>query len=243
MDLPELQNRIRIYDLLKNAGMVLKDWPHANDPSRNQRWAWLERDIAVVNVWTHKISPPKAELDSYSTFYIARGQGSKGDKMDEIYQEIIRRNLRVHVLLKEKSTGKRALDTKLWSATYDSKSGTLYLVRGEENQFEDQHGNVNFPKKTGDSISASRNWNLRLQALKRSSGRCEYCNKPGFRTAKGAIFAEVHHITPLKEKGSDSLENLIVLCPDDHRKAHHSTDIEKMKAEFELIRSQSHISN
>lgn len=143
MSLPQLRQGMRIYDLLKMAGMTLSDWPHANDPSRNQCWAWLEGNIAVVNVWTHNIIPPENPSDTYSTRYIARGQNKKGDKVDEIYQEIIRRNLQVQVLLKESHTGKKALDTEFWSATYDTTSGTLSLIRGEVNQFEDQHGDVN----------------------------------------------------------------------------------------------------
>lgn len=40
MSLPELKKGTTIYALLKEAGMELQDWPHANYPRQNMRWAW-----------------------------------------------------------------------------------------------------------------------------------------------------------------------------------------------------------
>src|SRR5215475_13136157 len=99
MSLPPIKKGKRIFDLLKEAGMKLPDWPHANDPSRNQLWAWLEGDIAVVNVWIDHVIAPSGPGESYTTQYIARGQSDRGDEVDGIYQEIIRRNLPVRVIL------------------------------------------------------------------------------------------------------------------------------------------------
>ncbi|QGY32384.1 hypothetical protein CUN67_25730 (plasmid) [Pantoea cypripedii] len=239
MDLPPIRKGKRIYDLLKEAGMQLHDWPHANDPSRNQRWAWLEGDIAVVNVWVHKLVAPTVPGEPYTTQYTARGQQAKGEQVDGIYQEIIGRNLPVRVILKVKNTYKRALDTEVWSATYDEHTGTLSLVRGGDDQFADQHGEVSFPSGTHESSAAKRNRTLRLLALKRSGGKCEYCGQPGFRTQQGAIFAEVHHIVPLSEGGADEAYNLIVLCPNDHRKAHYGQNIKQLRSEFMGIRRHS----
>lgn len=236
MKLPEPQRGQRIYDLLKAAGMKLQDWPHANDPSRNQQWAWLEDKIAVVNVWTDMVVSPLSSQETFTTQYIARGQNAKGDYIDGIYKEVIRRNLPVHVLLKDRVTGKRVLDTELWSATYEDKSGMLSLVRGETDQFVDQHGDTSFPACSYESTLVKRSRKLRLHAMKKSGGKCEYCGEAGFRTLKGAIFAEVHHIVPLSENGSDELKNLIVLCPNDHRRAHHGHNVEELRYEFLRIR-------
>lgn len=238
MTLPPLTRGLRIYDILKQAGMDLTNWPHANDPSRNQDWAWLEGDIAVVNLWVHNLIPPLTPSDTYTARYVARGQNAKGDKVDLIYQEIVRRNLQVHVLLKDKVSGKRCLDTELWSATYDARNGELSLVRGESLQFEDQHGEISFPDSTVSKSVYKRDSRLRLLAMKRSGGKCEECGTEGFRTYKGTIFAEVHHIIPLKERGPDRLDNLVVLCPNDHRRAHHSRDRDEMKARFQAIRQR-----
>ena len=213
----------------------MKDWPHANDPSRNQDWAWLEGDIAVVNVWVHKLNAPLTPSDVYTARYVARGQNAKGDKVDLIYQDIVRRNLPVRVLLKDKPSGKRCLGTEFWSATYDAESGERSLVRGETEQFEDQYGEINFPVKTGTRNVYNRDSKLRLLAMKRSGGKCELCGAEGFRTYKGTLFAEVHHIIFLSDQGPDRLDNLIVLCPNDHRRAHHSGERDQLERDFQAI--------
>lgn len=238
MTLPPLTRGLRIYDILKQAGMSLTDWPHANDPSRNQNWAWLEGDIAVVNLWIHNLIPPLTPSDTYTARYVARGQNAKGDKIDLIYQEIVRKNMQVRVILKDKVSGKRCLDTEFWSATYDARNGELSLVRGEPLQFEDQHGEISFPDSTGSRGVYKRDSRVRHLAMKRSGGKCELCRKEGFVTFRGTIFAEVHHITPLSEYGKDSPDNVIVLCPDDHRRAHHSRERDKLKEQFQTIRKQ-----
>lgn len=236
MSLPIPQKGLRIYDLLKMAGMSLSRWPHANSPYLNQCWAWLEGDVAVVNVWMDNIRHPTELKAHYSTSYQARGQNHKGHRTDEIYKEIIRKGLRVHVILKERTTSKRILDTELWCATYDESTGVLTLVRGEANQYEDQHGDFSVETEEIHYEVSRRSRFLRLRALERSRGICEYCGEPGFRTPKGTVFAEVHHIQPLKEDGPDSLDNLVVLCPNDHRRAHHSTERDKMKILFLKLR-------
>ncbi|PCQ40184.1 hypothetical protein CQA28_24570 [Citrobacter freundii] len=237
MGLPVPKRNLRIYDLLKLAGMSLDDWPHANSPNHNQRWAWLEGDIAVVNVWTDNIQISTGSEDTYTTSYQARGQDRKGKETDDIYKEIIRRRLPVRVLLKVRNTSKRILDTEQWSAAYDDLTGVLFLTRGEVAQYEDQHGDFRDDSSIEKSEAARRSSGLRLQALKRSRGICEYCGEPGFLTSKGTLFAEVHHIQPLSEDGLDTLANLVVLCPNDHRRAHHSTESDKMRVFFTQLRN------
>lgn len=112
MSLPVPKRNLRIYDLLIMAGMSLDDWPHANSPNHNQRWAWLEGDIAVVNVWTDNIRISTGPEETYMTSYRARCRDRKGKGTDDIYKEIIRRRLPVHVLLKVRNTNKRILDTE-----------------------------------------------------------------------------------------------------------------------------------
>jgi len=141
------------------------------------------------------------------------------------------------VLLKVRNTSKRILDTEQWSAAYDDLTGVLFLTRGEVAQYEDQHGDFRNDSSIEKSEAARRSSGLRLQALKRSRGICEYCGEPGFLTSKGTLFAEVHHIQPLCEDGLDTLANLVVLCPNDHRRAHHSTESDKMRLFFTQLRN------
>jgi 5-methylcytosine-specific restriction protein A len=39
--------------------------------------------------------------------------------------------------------------------------------------------------------------------------------------AGGGVYLETHHVVPLSEKGVDHERNVVALCPNDHREAHH----------------------
>jgi predicted HNH restriction endonuclease len=60
-------------------------------------------------------------------------------------------------------------------------------------------------------------------ALKKADGVCSDCKKPApFISRKtGLPYLEVHHIKTLKDGGSDTIDNVIALCPNCHRKRHH----------------------
>ena len=68
-----------------------------------------------------------------------------------------------------------------------------------------------------------RSDSVKFYALKRAEGRCENClsNAP-FINEKGEDYLEVHHTTRLSDGGPDSPINVIALCPNCHRKAHHA---------------------
>lgn len=58
----------------------------------------------------------------------------------------------------------------------------------------------------------------------RARGVCELCGTEGFRTAAGQVYLETHHVAPLSEGGLDQVSNVVALCPNDHRRAHHGSD-------------------
>jgi 5-methylcytosine-specific restriction enzyme A len=75
--------------------------------------------------------------------------------------------------------------------------------------------------------SYSRNPHVVAQALFRAQGKCEKCGKnaPFRRSSNGTPYLEVHHKIPLSEQVNndsnlDTLENVLALCPNCHRKAH-----------------------
>ena len=76
---------------------------------------------------------------------------------------------------------------------------------------------------------------VRIAALARSKGSCEYCNAPGFPTTDGRTYLETHHIDPLSEGGADSIHNVIALCPNHHREAHFGGARARMKTEMKHI--------
>lgn len=108
-----------------------------------------------------------------------------------------------------------------------SVAGLLYVVWGfnEVRKESDLHAAVNwlFTDLDGESGSAASNSTTKKtpptpESLKnelrldRAGGRCEYCSEE-------MDLLEVHHIKPRSEGGPNTRRNLIVLCPNCHRKA------------------------
>jgi len=71
-----------------------------------------------------------------------------------------------------------------------------------------------------------RNPDVRVEVLHRAGGHCEYCQCPApfKKDSDGEGFFEVHHIIPLAERGDDTVENAVALCPNCHRHAHYGKD-------------------
>ena len=69
--------------------------------------------------------------------------------------------------------------------------------------------------------------------LARAQGRCELCGAaaPFVRTS-GEPFLEVHHVRPLSDGGSDTVTNAAGVCPNCHRRCHHSHDRRSATAEL-----------
>ncbi len=58
--------------------------------------------------------------------------------------------------------------------------------------------------------------------LKQSNGKCELCkNNAPFIGKDGFPYLEVHHIKPLADGGSDTINNTVALCPNCHRMIHY----------------------
>jgi len=95
----------------------------------------------------------------------------------------------------------------------------LQVVSGYENTMPKLKKVVTF--------SYIRNPHIVAQALFRAQGKCEKCGKnaPFRRHSDGTPYLEVHHKIPLSEQANrednlDTLENVLALCPNCHRKAH-----------------------
>lgn len=50
---------------------------------------------------------------------------------------------------------------------------------------------------------------------------CQVCGLPGFETA-GGLYAQAHHVTALADGGTDSPNNLLVVCPTCHAMLHYA---------------------
>jgi 5-methylcytosine-specific restriction endonuclease McrA len=62
-------------------------------------------------------------------------------------------------------------------------------------------------------------------ALKRAEGACEFCKAQApFQNEEGSPYLECHHITSLANEGADHPSQVIAVCPNCHRRAHHGSD-------------------
>jgi 5-methylcytosine-specific restriction endonuclease McrA len=83
------------------------------------------------------------------------------------------------------------------------------------------------------AIFRARSEAIRLYVLRRAGGRCEACNKAApFRTPEGTDYLEPHHTTQLSDDGPDHPAHVIALCPNCHRRAHHSEDKKAFRAKL-----------
>lgn len=74
--------------------------------------------------------------------------------------------------------------------------------------------------KTGSS-QYSRDAAVAAWVLANSKGFCECCKSAApFQKKNGQLYLEVHHVKPLADEGSDTIENTIAVCPNCHREIH-----------------------
>ncbi|WP_405173601.1 PIN domain-containing protein [Paenibacillus sp. FSL H8-0260] len=104
-----------------------------------------------------------------------------------------------------------------------SFSGLLTLVGANENVIEEVQTIESEPKSQQPekyvNIGKIRNRSmlLRSQALKKANGQCQMC---GIEYE----YLEISHVMPISRGGEDTIDNVIVLCPNCHR----SYDMEKL---------------
>ncbi len=67
-----------------------------------------------------------------------------------------------------------------------------------------------------------RNTDVIAEVMKRANGFCEACGKPApfLRARDGKPYLEIHHKVFLADKGEDTVENAVALCPNCHREMH-----------------------
>ncbi len=143
---------------------------------------------------------------------------------------------------KSSKVSKRMLDSVPWAvASYDSLSGDCTIRRAQAPLVvEDQFSNLvaedqSTPRRPSISNPFIRGQEVRQRVRTRAKGYCEYCSAAGFIMPSGAAYIETHHIVSLAERGLDAEANVIALCPNDHRRAHHAADAGALRLEFQRI--------
>jgi hypothetical protein len=120
---------------------------------------------------------------------------------------------------------RRLLDPEPWSVQqYDHATGKCRLTRGTVPTFTDQFSTTEDQPPRQLEVNGKaweRDRCVRAAVLVRANGICEFCGCPGFRTFGGQTYLETHHVVPLSEGGPDHERNVVAICPNDHREAHH----------------------
>lgn len=101
------------------------------------------------------------------------------------------------------------------------KTNNLNDIHGEFNQVGRFHEDIRLT--LSQSITYIRDSRVVKKVLQRAKGHCEKCNSPApfIRKSTGEPYLEVHHIVPLSEKGDDTIQNAMALCPNCHREVHY----------------------
>ncbi len=68
-----------------------------------------------------------------------------------------------------------------------------------------------------------RDPNVKAWVLINANGVCEYCrsNAP-FNSTSGIPYLEVHHVKRLADRGADTIDNTVALCPNCHKAIHYA---------------------
>jgi 5-methylcytosine-specific restriction protein A len=241
--------KFRVFDILKDLDFDMTDWTESlankdGNPSANPKycfnWSFVREDkkVIVLNLWHEEMQIQNGRIYQTHQFkqYALDQSGRRKTRSLDIDQAVrlaYERKLPVHVVVcsggvRDSGVKHRELDSKRWFVTgYDRQSGACIIERDStstKSQLIDQFeahtltGITNQYEKNG--LVYVRSSYIRRRVLMRADGNCEYCSTEGFITNGGANYLETHHIIPLSEEGEDIEENVIALCPNDHRRAH-----------------------
>jgi 5-methylcytosine-specific restriction protein A len=243
---PEIKSQV--YELVGHAGFDTSDWTNfkGSNPAVNPKycyeWAfWDDSGRILLCLWYVAMRLENGEITQRLNYrdLALRSQGNRktrAQRMDRALQMAANRKLPIRVIVIDgvrqgddaasaSKVARRALDPVPWSvAAYDRETGECGLVRGRPpTEFADQFSaDEDDPpeKRLVSGESFVRNSTVRRNVLVRANGVCESCGKVGFLMGDGRVYLETHHIVPLAENGRDTEQNVIALCPNEHREAH-----------------------
>lgn len=80
------------------------------------------------------------------------------------------------------------------------------------------------PKKT-ESIVYYRDPYLKQMVKRIADGKCQFCGSDApFIDKQGEPYLEAHHVIRLADGGQDTIDNVVAICPNCHRKVHVLND-------------------
>lgn len=112
--------------------------------------------------------------------------------------------------------------------------------------------NLNKEPKTTETVVYYRDPYLKQMVKRIADGKCQCCGNNGpFLDKQGEPYLEAHHVERLADGGKDTMDNMVAVCPNCHRKIHVLNDVgdtitlksvaEHNKKQFERILGVSEI--
>ena len=83
----------------------------------------------------------------------------------------------------------------------------------------------------------NRNEYVKEYARRRANGDCDLCEESAPFESNKVPFLEIHHVEWLARGGPDTINNVVALCPNCHRKVHmldNTNDVNKLKEKAKL---------
>lgn len=122
------------------------------------------------------------------------------------------------------------LESRQPTSDREELEGRVTQLRAELRAGEPPKGNMKPEATTQTRREYVRDPQVKAHVLNSASGRCEACKQDApFKTVDGFPFLEVHHLKELSQGGSDTVPNLVALCPNCHRRLHYGEDRESYK--------------
>jgi 5-methylcytosine-specific restriction protein A len=258
LDLLKPSEANRIMDLVEQAGIDVSDWADfkGNAPASNPKycyeWSFVDEAQGVMAccLWHDMLDINEGKVKA--VFNVLKtsetrtsSQKNRAKKLHQHLHQAKDNDWTIRaIVVSEKSrtdgtakVDKRLLDESPWYVEdYDPYTNQWTLARGigkHKTQYVDQFYAIDkVTKKERTSSVFVRDPKQRTQVLERAKGNCELCGALGFQMPTGALYLETHHIVPLSENGPDIKDNMIALCPNDHREAHYGLRAQKLRREM-----------
>lgn len=106
-------------------------------------------------------------------------------------------------------------------AVLEARAATLLA----EGKIAKPKGSSNPTTRSGATTVYARSPCVVAWVIQEAAGLCDACGLPApFLSTSGRPYLEVHHVKRLADGGPDVVENAVALCPNCHRRLHHSSD-------------------
>lgn len=132
----------------------------------------------------------------------------------------------------------KMIDSDVYDVYYEDKIRKIRkLSKDNLEQIVREKNNIKTSYRTIKTTAYIRDPYIAEYAKLRANGFCQLCGKKApFYTMDNKPYLEAHHLKWLSKGGTDTIDNVVALCPNCHRKMHKlnkKEDIKKLELELE----------